>query len=210
MISGISSGQLVALNLLLQKEPAGNPAEFILSDKFTTSLKSGKGDLSSVFGNNDKVKSDFAKFYRQQVEVLGARLEDISAKNSRLNALANTIMENRSLFPPEEFTIRSQYSEESWGSTTIPAASAADVFKADQAQRIEEFEASQLTADAEHAAKQSRSDFVAQGKIISIVTLDGAEKSGYANAALSILKGDEQQGAAAGLLANQTAFYQEI
>lgn len=210
MISSVSSGQLVALNLLLQKEPAGNPVDFIASDKFTTSLKSGKSDLASVFGSNAKVQSDYARLYKDQVEVLGSRLDNISGQNSRKNAMVNTIMENRSLFPPEEFTIRVQYSEESWGSTTIPAASAADSFKADQAQRVEDFEASQASIEAERAAKQSRSDLVAQGKIIDTVTLDAAEKDKSDNAALSILKGDEKKDGTAAPLANQTAFYQEI
>lgn len=209
MVSSVSSGQLVALNLLLQKEPAGNPADFIASDRFSTSLKGGKGDLASVFSKNAKVQGDYAKFYRQQVETLGPRLEAISAQNSRLNAVVNTIIENRDQFSAEEFTVRAEFGDGAWGSTTIPAANAADSFKADQAQRVDDFEASLASAEAERNAKQSRVELVAQGKIIDAVTLDAADKDKPANAALSILRGDEKDNLNAPL-ANQTAFYQEI
>ncbi len=210
MISVSAINRAPAIELLLQREPAGNSIEFIASDSFSTSLNGGKAALAAIFSGNGKVQGDYARFYARRVEVLGNRLDPISAQNSRHNAIVDTIIENRSLFPPEEFTIRVQYSVESWGSTTIPAASAADSFKADQAQRLSDFETLRTSQEAERSVRQSRNDLITQGKIIDSITLDAAERDQSANAALAILKTDEETEDQQAPLIIQTAFYGEI
>ena len=128
--------------------------------------------INIAFGANSKLQGDYDKFYKQWMN-LGDASAPTSPDNAKFSGLAETIMANRSSFPPEEFTIHADFEDGGSATTTIPAASAfiADSFKAAQEQRVQDFAQSQVETQGS-SISQVDSKLATLGKIVETLSLN--------------------------------------
>lgn len=129
--------QTSALALLQAARPSAgkrNVLSFLRSDVFSASSDRIQTALVNTFSGSKSLRETYTatfdatfdrlkKYVTMQAGVEGANTPEQSAttlRNAAHNALVDVIMTNRGSFPPEGFTIRTEYPGGAWGETEIP------------------------------------------------------------------------------------------
>lgn len=128
--------QTSALALLQAARPSAgkrNVLSFLRSDVFSASSDRIQTALVNTFSGSKSLRETYTatfdatfdrlkKYVTMQAGVEGANTPEQSAttlRNAAHNALVDVIMTNRGSFPPEGFTIRTEYPGGAWGETEI-------------------------------------------------------------------------------------------
>lgn len=188
MVSAVAATASSALAILAGNQPAGSALSFLNSTK----VSGTPGILDAIrdaLNKDSKLRADFEKFYKKESDFVASNGEHISGDNARHNALVSTIQSNRSAFPPEAFTIRTELDDGASIETTIGSAAsmAAATFQADQAKRVADYESAQeaKAVGGSISSETSNAKLVALGKIVDTLTVNSAEQEG--NIALTLL-----------------------
>lgn len=134
----VSTTHLSGLSLLQMSRASSddrNALSFLRSDAFSASSKRVHNALVDTFAGSASLKETYqttfdatfdrlTKWVTQQAGAEYASSEEqriTTLRNAATNALVDTIMTNRGSFPPEGFTIRTEYPGGAWSVTEIPA-----------------------------------------------------------------------------------------
>ncbi|MCC7253506.1 hypothetical protein [Hyphomicrobium sp.] len=129
LVSGLS-----LLEMSRSVSDPGNALSFLQSDVFSASSKRIHDALIGTFAGSAGLKETYAATFEATFDRLSkyvtllAGPEQANSEEQRIttlrnaahNALVDTIMTNRGSFPPEGFTIRTEYPGGAWGTTEIP------------------------------------------------------------------------------------------
>jgi hypothetical protein len=135
----ISTAQVSGLSLLKMSRASSEPdhrnvLSFLRSDIFSASSKRIHNALMSTFAESASLKETYTATFEATFDRLtkwvtlqaGAERANsdeqriTTLRNAATNALVDVIMTNRGSFPPEGFTIRTEYPNGAWSVTEIP------------------------------------------------------------------------------------------
>jgi hypothetical protein len=132
-----------------------------LVDTFSGSKSLRETHTATFDATFDRLK----KYVTMQAGVEGANTPEQSAttlRNAAHNALVDVIMTNRGSFPPEGFTIRTEYPGGAWGETEIPPGRTTPPGYQTTVQTLDKFFAEQAATETDPADNAAASWHAAQ------------------------------------------------
>jgi hypothetical protein len=129
------SSALALLQASRSTAGAGNVLSFLRSDVFSASSTGVHSALVDTFAESTSLREKYTTAFEATFDrltkwiTLQAGAEQANSeeqrtttlRNAATNALVDVIMTNRGSFPPEAFTIRTEYPGGAWSLTEIPA-----------------------------------------------------------------------------------------
>lgn len=174
MVSVSSFNNTAALTLLKGDTP-NSVSSFMNSSVFKVQSSEIFTAISTAMASSEMQK-DFKAFFEEAMNAgFRSSAEGIHADNGKHIALVHTIMKHRTEFPPEEFTIHTDFGNGGYITTTIPSivSMKGDLFAADMAKKQAAYDEAVALQNAEPDPELVKIGAMAQ--VVKTLVVDGKQ-----------------------------------